>query len=86
VAENADKVGGITMTFTLVRPKCADWEAFYINGELAAEGHSLSADCVLECVAKQLDYKVERIEISDEAAEMGMPALLADLEVHHEDS
>lgn len=69
------------MTFTLVRPKWADWEALYINGELADEGHSLSADRVLECIAEQLGCKVEHIEISDEVAEMGMPRLLADLEV-----
>lgn len=73
-------------TASLVRSKCADWEALYINGKLVDEGHSLPADRVLECLSKPWDYKVERIEISDEAAEMGMPALLADLEVHHEDS
>ena len=70
-------------TMTLVRPESGDWEALYINGELAAEGHSLSADRVLKCIAKPLDCKVEHIEISDEAAEMGMPTLLSDLEVEN---
>ena len=73
-------------TCTLVRPECADWEALYINGKLASEGHSLPADRVLECIAKPLDCKIELVEISDEAAEMGMPLLLKDLEVQHEDS
>lgn len=68
-------------TCTLVRPECADWEALYINGELVAEGHSLSADRVLKCIAKPLDCKVEQIEISDEVAEIGMPTLLSKLEV-----
>lgn len=73
-------------TCTLVRPECIDWEALYINGELAAEGHSLPADRVLECIAKPLDCKIEFVEISDEVAEMGMPRLLKDLEVQHEGS
>lgn len=73
-------------TCTLVRPECADWEALYINGELVAESHSLSADRVLKCIAKPLDCKVELVEISDETAEMGMPTLLSDLEVDNADS
>lgn len=63
----------------IVRPECGDWEALYVNGELVTEGHSLSAEQVLKCVAKHWDYKVECIEISDEAAEIGMPRLLTDL-------
>lgn len=69
---------------TLVHPESGDWEALYINGKLVAEGHSLPANRVLECVAKPWDYKVGRIEISDEAAEMGMPLLLSDLEVKND--
>lgn len=70
----------------LVHPECGDWEALYINGELAAEGHNLSANRVLECISKPLDCNVECIEISDEVAEMGMPLLLSELEIKHEDS
>lgn len=69
------------MRFTLVRPECADWEAFYIDGKLVAESHSLDASRVLECIEKHLVCDFEQIEISDEAAEMGMPALLSELEV-----
>lgn len=68
-------------TCTLVRPESCDWEALYINGELATEGHSLTADRVLKCIAKPLDCQIECIEISDEVAEIGMPTLLSDLEV-----
>ena len=73
-------------TCTLVRPESGDWEALYIEGRLAAEGHSLPADRVLEAISKPLDCKVELVEISDEVAEMGMPLLLKDLEVQHADS
>ena len=72
---------GMMDDVTLVRTESGDWEALYLNGELVAEGHSISAERALKCVAKPWDYKVERIEISDEAAEMGMPALLSDLGV-----
>lgn len=71
-------------TCTLVHPESGDWEALYINGELVTEGHSISADRVLKCIAKPLDYKVEFVEISDEVAEMGMPTLLSELEVKNE--
>lgn len=69
------------MKFTLVRPECADWEALYIDGKLADEGHSLDASRVLECIEKYLVCEFEQIEISDEAAETGMPTVLSDLEV-----
>ena len=69
------------MKFTLVRPECGDWEAIYINGKLVAEGHRLDAMSVLEAIADNLVCEIESIEISDEAAEMGMPTLLSDLEV-----
>ena len=71
-------------TVSLVHPESGDWEALYINGELVTEGHSIPANHVLACIAKPLDCKVELIEISDDTAEMGMPALLADLEVKND--
>lgn len=64
-----------------VRPESGDWEALYVNGELVAEGHSISAERALKCVAKHWDYKVKCITISDEDAENGMPTLLSYLEV-----
>lgn len=69
------------MKFTLVRPDSGDWEALYINYKLVAEGHSLDALSVLEAIAENLVCEIESIEISDEAAEIGMPTLLSDLEV-----
>ena len=66
---------------TLVHPESGDWEALYVDGKLAAESHSISAEQALKCIENPFDYKLECIEISDEVAEMGMPALLFDLEV-----
>lgn len=69
------------MKFTIVHPEDYDWEAFYINGKLVKEGHRLDAYQVLECIEQALVCDIELIEISNEAAEMGMPVLLSDLEV-----
>ena len=69
------------MKFTLVQPECADWEALYIDGKLVEEAHMLSAWHILKSIEKHLGHKFEQIEISNEVAEMGMPALLSDLEV-----
>lgn len=65
--------------FTIVSPECGDWQALYINGKLAAEGHSLSVRDVLDCIDSILPNEVNSIEISDEVAEMGMPMYLDDL-------
>jgi hypothetical protein len=69
------------MKFTLVRPEGFDWEAFYIDGKLIEESHSLSAWHILKCLEKYCGCEFEQIEISNEVAEMGMPALLSELEV-----
>ncbi len=69
------------MKFTLVRPESGDWEALYINGELVREGHNLDAWQVLNGIEAHLVCEIEQLEISDETAEMGMPALLSELEV-----
>jgi hypothetical protein len=67
------------MKFTLVHPESGDWEALYINGKLVRETHRIDAWEVLECIKKNLVCEIESVEISDEAAEIGMPALLSDL-------
>lgn len=69
------------MRFTLVRPEGIDWEALYIDGKLAVESHSISAWHVLKCLEKKFGCEFKQIEIGDEVAEMGMPALLSELEV-----
>ena len=69
------------MKFTLVHPESCDWEALYINGKLVREAHRIDAWEVLECIKNNLVCEIESIDISDEVAEMGMPALLSELEV-----
>ena len=65
--------------FTFVTAECGDWQALYTNGELAAEGHSISARDVLDAIADILPNKVESYEIPDEVAEIGMPTNLKNL-------
>ena len=65
--------------FTIVRPESGDWEALYINGNLAAEGHSLDVRAVLDAIDNILPNNVDTIEILDEVAEMGMPMHLDEL-------
>lgn len=65
--------------FTFVTAECGDWQALYINDRLAVEGHSISARSVLDAIASILPNKIERYEIRDEVAELGMPTNLSDL-------
>lgn len=65
--------------FTFVTAECGDWQALYINEKLAVEGHSVSARDVLSAIADILPNKVERYEIPDMVAEMGMPTDLNEL-------
>lgn len=64
---------------TLVRPECGDWEALYVEGKLVAEGHSLDAMNVIECIAESLGIDYEFKEVPDEIAESGMPESLEDI-------
>lgn len=65
--------------FTFVTSECGDWQALYIDGVLAAEGHSISPRDVLDAISDILPNKVESYEIPDEVAENGMPENLKDL-------
>ena len=65
--------------FTTVSSECGDWQALYIDGKLAAEGHSLNVRDVLDCINAVLPNEVNSMEIPDEVAEMGMPMYLDDL-------
>lgn len=64
---------------TVVTTECGDWQAFYVNDKLFAEGHSLSVWDVFACIADILPSEVRSMEIPDEVAEYGMPMLLEDL-------
>ena len=66
--------------FTIVYPESGDWEALYINGKLAAEGHRLSVRDVLDCIDNILPNEYKYMTISDEIAELGMPQYINKLE------
>lgn len=65
--------------FTFVTAECGDWQALYIDDKLATEGHSVRMSDVFDAIADILPNKVERYEIRNEIAEMGMPTDLNDL-------
>ena len=66
--------------FTIVHPESGDWEALYLNGKLATEGHSLSVQDVLDCIDNILPNEYKYITISDETAELGMPQYINELD------
>lgn len=66
--------------FTIVYPESGDWEALYINGKLAAEGHSLSVGDILDCINNILPNEYKYMTIPDEIAEAGMPQYINELD------
>lgn len=64
---------------TRVYPESGDWEAWYLNGKLIAEGHSVDARNLLEALADVFLNEVKSFEISDELAEQGFPTNLEDM-------
>ncbi len=65
--------------FTFVTAECGDWQALYVDGKLAAEGHRVNARDVLDAIADIFPNTVESYEIPDRVAEDGMPVDLTDL-------
>lgn len=65
--------------FTFVTAECGDWQSLYIDNKLATEGHSIRMSDVFDAIANILPNKVERYEVRNEIAEMGMPTDLNDL-------
>lgn len=68
-----------TVDVVRVCPECGDWEALYINGILATEGHSLQLDKVILSLGQFAPILYGYHEIPDDIAEMGMPRYLSDL-------
>lgn len=65
--------------FVNVSPECGDWEGWYMNGKLIAEGHSVSVDRFLEAIRDAFPNTCKLVEISDEKAEMGYTENLDDM-------
>lgn len=64
---------------TRLSPECGDWEAWYLNGKLIAEGHSVRVADILDALADVFPNTYKFIEISDEKAEMGFTKELKDM-------
>jgi len=59
----------------VVSAECGDWDALYINGDLAFEGHSIH----WSHFASALGIEYNAVEVTDEYAERGMPGRLGDI-------
>lgn len=57
----------------------SDWEAWYLNGKLIAEGHSVRVENILDSLADILPNTYDAIQISDEKAEEGFKDNLEDM-------
>lgn len=69
-----------TIDVVMVYPECGDWEALYINGVLATEGHSVRIDEAVESLGQRVPIIYYKRKIPDEVAEMGMPKYLDDID------
>ena len=65
--------------FVKLIPECEDWEAWYFNGMLIAEGHKVRVEDILDALANVLPNIFETIVISDEKAEYGFKNNLSDM-------
>ena len=66
-------------SFTRVSPVSGDWEAWYFNGRLIAEGHDVLIDEILAGISDILPNTVGHMYITDEQAEEGFPENLAEI-------
>lgn len=66
--------------FIKLYPECEDWEAWYMDGKLIAEGHSVRVEDILDAISNVFPNIIkESIEISDEKAEIGFTESLKDM-------
>jgi hypothetical protein len=57
--------------FIRVSPNGGDWEAWYMDGKLIAEGHSVRVSDILHAITDDFPNKISLVEIPDEVAEEG---------------
>ena len=65
--------------FVKIIPESEDWEAWYLNGKLIAEGHTVKASDLLDAVADIFPNNIEYVQIPDEIAEQGFDDNLEDM-------
>jgi len=59
----------------------SDWEAWYMNGKLIAEGHIVRVESILDALTDIFPNTYDSIEISDEIAEEGFSENLEDMNI-----
>ena len=57
--------------FVKLYPECGDWEAWYMDGKLIAEGHTVRVEDILDAISNVFPNTYKSIGISDERAEEG---------------
>lgn len=65
--------------FVKVFPECCDWEGWYMNGKLIAEGHTVRVCNLLDAINDVFPNTYKSVYISDEKAEMGYKENLEDM-------
>lgn len=66
--------------FVKLYPECGDWEAWYMDGKLIAEGHTVRVEDILDAISNVFPNMIKKsIEISDEKAEIGFTKDLKDM-------
>jgi len=76
---NLKELQKIKHEFVRLSPESGDWEAWYLNDKLIAEGHRVETEDILDAIADILPNTYESIEISDEKAEKGFTKELKDM-------
>jgi hypothetical protein len=72
-------MGDKLFEFVNVHPKCGDWEGWYMNGKLIAEGHTVRVIDFLDAINDVFPNTYKLIEIDDEKAEIGYTENLDDM-------
>jgi len=76
---NVQLTGRIKHKFVCLHPECGDWEAWYLDGKLIAEGHNVRVEDILDALTDILPNTYTSVEISDEKAEKGFTIDLKDM-------
>jgi hypothetical protein len=65
--------------FVRLSPESGDWEAWYMDGKLIAEGHSVRVQDILDEISSVFPNTYKLIEISDEKADEGFSESLEEV-------
>ncbi len=71
----------ITHQFIKLIPESGDWEAWYLDGKLIAQGHKIKVKDILNAISHIFPNTYKTIEITDEKAEEGFSENLKDMRI-----